>query len=343
MSIAKTKKAKVPGKRKLFTKKAKMKMNFKDPEYRIYFLKKLLNFVVGVAMFLMLAGLCYIILYPLIFCVSYAFRDPIDVSDATVILINKHWTLNNFVEGWNKTQTYLRFFESIKVALVPTILQVVSCALAGYGFARFKFKGRGILFGILLFTLIVPTQTIMIPLYMSYTDFDLFGLLRLTEFFTGEFAPISLTDKYAAFYVPAFFSFGIRGSLFVFIYRQFFSSFPKELEEAAYIDGCNAMTTFTKILVPNAIPAFTTVFLFSLVWYYNDVYYTSTLAGSKETMAIMLDNIASYFDNSYTTNSFLFIPIQRAIMVMYMLPLLVLFLVAQRKFIESVERTGVIG
>ena len=342
MSIVKTKKSKVSGKM-IPVKKAKPKMDFKNPEYRSYFINKLLGIIVNIGLFVMLAGLCYIILYPLVFCVSYAFRDPIDVQDATVVLINKHWTLNNFVEGWKKTHTLLRFFESIKVALVPTLFQVVSCAIAGYGFARFKFKGRGLLFGLLLFNLIVPSQTIMIPLYMSYTDFDLFGLLKISEFFTGEFTPISLTDRYAAFYIPAMFGFGLRGSLFVFIYRQFFSSFPKELEEAAYIDGCNAMSTFTKILIPNAGSAFTTVFLFCLVWYYNDVYETSMLAGSKETMAIMMDNLEGYFDQSFTSNRFLFIPIQRAIMVMYMFPLLVLFIVAQRKFIESVERTGIIG
>ena len=128
--------------------------------------------VVGLAIALVLIGLSYIILYPLIFCISYAVRDPIDVYDSTIILLPKHFTINNFFEAWDFMDYGTALINTFNTAVWPTLLRVVVCSLAGYGFARFNFRGKNLLFILLIFTMIVPPQTINITLYVSFRYFD---------------------------------------------------------------------------------------------------------------------------------------------------------------------------
>lgn len=306
------------------------------------------GFIAKIFIGLIIIGLSYIILYPLIFALSQAVRDPIDMYDSTVILIPKNFTLNNFVEAWNFLEYGRVFINTVNVALWPTLLQVIMCSLAGYGFARFKFKGKGILFALLIFTLIVPPQTINISLYVNFRYFDPFAM------FTGfnalgliETPYQDLTSSLWSFILPALFAAGLRSGLFVFVYRQFFSGFPKELEEAAYIDGCGAIKTFVRILVPNAVPAFTTVFLFSLVWYWNDYYTVPMFMPEMETLPMVMDSMRSELTSTTSpyagTNKFELFPIWRAGLVLYIAPLFLMFLVLQRRFTESIERTGIVG
>ena len=115
------------------------------------------------------------------------------------------------------------------------------------------FPGRDLLFMFVLFTFIVPPQTIIVPLFILYRE-------------------LGWIDTFLPFTVPAFFSHGLRGSLLVLIFRQFFKRQPYELEEAAAIDGCSPLRTFAQIMLPLARPALLVVFLFSLVWHWNDYY-----------------------------------------------------------------------
>lgn len=331
---------------KLKGKMLSFKNNFNKQDKARTIGQKLLKIVFAIMLIILLVGLSYIILQPLLFIISMAFKDPIDFDDKTIFLINKHWTLGNVKaildnEGlafWKSLGT------SFMTSVIPTLLTVVSCSLAGYGFARFKFRGKGILFGCLLFTIIVPIQTIIIPIYMNYAQFSFFGIMKVISSVVEGFQPyINLTDTYWVFYLPAILCFGIRGSLFVFIYRQFFSSFPAELEEAAYIDGCGPVATFVRILIPNAIPAILTVTLFSLVWYYNDIYQTNMFMANKRTLAMAIDQFKGFWSIKIQSTAHLYVPYQNALLIMFMTPLIILFIVAQRKFIEGVERSGIVG
>lgn len=321
----------------------------KKTDKRLWF-NILTKFFGKLAVTIILLGLAYVILYPLIYCISQSIRDPMDVYDPTVIYIPKNFTFNNFIEAFDFLDYTRLLINTVNVSLWPTLLQLVTCALCGYGLARFNFKLKGLLFALVLITFIVPPQTISITTFTTFRYFDPFyvcsglqmtGVLPLPENY------IELTDSLWSFILPALFASGLKSGLFIFVYRQFFRGVPKELEEAAYIDGCGSIQTFIKIIVPNAVPAFVTVFLLSLVWYYND-YYTIPLFLPK--MEILSTNLSNMFTNMTGTGQpyanvdpQLVFPIWRAGIILYILPLLVIFLLFQKKFTESIARSGIVG
>lgn len=306
------------------------------------------KFIGNLAIALILIGLCYIILYPLIYSISQAIRTQADMYDTTIIYIPKHFTLENFKSAWQVLDFSNALKNTFNISFWPTILQVCSCALAGYGFARFKFRGKNILFFLVLITIIVPPSTIMVPLYTNFRQFDPLYIATAMNAMGWISEPyLELTDSLWCFILPALFAAGLRSGLFVFVYRQFFSGFPKELEEAAYIDGCGAMKTFLRILVPNALPAFTTVFLFCIVWYWNDYYTVPMFLPNVDTLPSVLGNMHSNmtgYGGAYAGQDAISLyPILRAGIVLYIAPLLITFIVLQKKFTESIARTGIVG
>ena len=284
----------------------------------------------------LVSGLCFVILYPIFFKLSMAFKLRSDMMDPSVLWIPKHFTLDNIkfaAETLNYAET---FFNSLFISVVTTLLQVVSCALAAFGFARLKFKGSGFLFGLVVFTIIVPSQTLMIPTYLNYRFFDLFGLIGL--FNGGE--GLNLLDSYWPFILQAATGMGIKSGLFIFIFRQFFRGIPKELEESAYMDGCGVFMTFWRIMLPNAVPAIITVLLFSFVWMWNDSYFVSLLLTRIKVLSTMLPTMwtATQFEDPLFAYM-----IKNTGELLFIAPVLILYMFVQRYFVESVERTGIVG
>lgn len=306
------------------------------------------KFVGKLAVTLILLGLSYVILYPLIYCISQAIRLPSDMYDPRVIYIPRHFTWQNLKDAWDFLEYPRILMNTINVSLWPTLLQLCTCALAGYGFARFKFKGKGLLFGLVILTFIVPPQTISVTTYTTFRYFDPFYVASGLNLVGAIPEPyLDITDTLWSFILPALFASGIKSGLFIFVYRQFFRGFPKELEEAAYIDGCGSFETFIKILVPNSIPAFVTVFLLSLVWYYNDYYTVPLFLPQTEVLSSslsdMLTNMTTVGGLYAGVDELSIYPIWRAGIILYILPLLLVFLIFQRKFTESIARSGIVG
>ncbi|MBQ7934941.1 MAG: carbohydrate ABC transporter permease [Clostridia bacterium] len=299
----------------------------------------------GIAVALILMGLSYIILYPLIYSVAQAIRTGADMYDTTIIYIPKHFTLENFSKAWTAMNFEAAFANTFHISFWPTIMQVCTCALAGYGLARFKFKGKGILFFLVVLTIIIPPSTIQISQYVSFRYFDPVWLASAAHAFEWIEEPyFDLTDSLWSFILPALFGAGLKSGLFVFVYRQFFSGFPKELEEAAYIDGCGAMKTFLRILVPNTTPAFITVFLFCITWYWNDYYTVPLFLPNADTLPSVLDGLYKSMQTTFTGEDVITLyPVLRAGILLYIAPLLTVFLLFQKKFTESIARSGIVG
>jgi len=299
--------------------------------------------------FVLVTGISFIILYPIFMKISIAFKDKIDIYNSTVVWIPQNWTLENFqlvfkVMDYPKVMT-----SSILVSGAVMILQAASCALAGYGFAKLRFWGSGVLFALVIFTILVPPQTIMIPTYMIFKEFDLFGIISLIK---GK--PISLIDTYWPFFLTAVTGAGLKTGLYVYIFRQFFRGLPREIEEAALVDGAGVFKTFTRIMLPNAIPALVTVMLFSFVWQWNDTYYTSLFLNNANLISIKLQtvgaSITSYLQiaagvtaNTGQADPFYLSMLINTCMLLTIAPLIILYLFVQRHFVESVERTGLVG
>lgn len=288
--------------------------------------------------FFILAGLGFIIMYPLIYMVSCAFRDKSDMNDPTVMWITRYYTLDIIKETAAAMGFPDTLINTAVLNLGCSLVQVISCAVTGYGFARFRFRGRGLLFGIVIMMIIVPPQVISIPLYDQFRHFGIKGV-----------AELNLIDSMAAMYLPAAAGNGIRSGLMILIFRQFFRELPRELEDAAAIDGCGAFRTFIEIMLPNSAPALLTVFLFSVVFYWNDYYVGSSFFTENQTIAIMLKNLDAQLKIELFGNASVNTGVRELIVwkeagcLLSIVPVLLLYVIMQRYFTEGIERSGLVG
>lgn len=305
--------------------------------------KRIIGVVWPIFRFLILFGMCFVILYPMIFMLSTAFRPNEQMNDPSIVWIPKSFTLQNIKDTYRIMSYGSTVMTTVRLNLIASLLQVVTCSITGYGFARFEFKGKNILFAIVIAMILVPPQIITIPMYLQYAFFDLFGIIPL--FNGGE--TITLINSGWTMYLPAMFANGIRAGLFILIFRQFFRGLPKELEDAAYLDGCGPFKTFIKVMVPNARTSFLTVFLFSIVWYWNDYYVSSSFFTKNDTIALMLRNLDAELTSRLFNNQS---PGIRAMIVwlesgciLTIAPILIMYIFLQKYFIEGVERSGLVG
>ncbi len=287
--------------------------------------------------FVILTSLGFVIIYPLIYMVSCAFRDKADMTDPTVMWIPHRLTLSVIRE----TITAMDFWNTLKNTVLLNIgcslVQVCSCAVTGYGFARFEFRGKNILFGIVVMMILVPPQIISMPLYSLFRHFGF-----------GDFS-LNLINNMLTMYLPAITGNGIKSGLMILIFRQFFAGLPRELEDAAYIDGCSPFRTFVQVIVPNALPAFLTVFLFSVVLYWNDYYVSSTFFTNNQTVALMLKNLDTELKiNLFDSASVDIDPREQIVWkeagcLLSITPMLIMYIFLQKHFTEGIERSGITG
>lgn len=301
-----------------------------------------LKIIKGIFLFCM----CFVVLYPLIYMTSVSFRSPSDLYDPTVIWIPKNWTLDNYKTVFETINFSKILRQTVVLALVPTILNVAVCSFVGYGFARFNFPFKGLMFSLVIFTIVVPSQTIAIPLFAQYYAFDFFGLGQIGRIFTGSPFTINILNTNWTFYIPSAFAMGIRSGLFIYIFRQFFRGMPKEIEEATYTEGCGIFRTFVNIITPNAVPAFVSCFLFSFVWHWNEYYLTNLYFNDVRTLSTALGSLKDTLNSmgmDIWTDPYVVVAQLQAGCVITILPLILVFLLLQGKFTESIDKTGLVG
>ncbi|MCL2697414.1 MAG: carbohydrate ABC transporter permease, partial [Oscillospiraceae bacterium] len=247
---------------------------------------------------LLLFGLCFLILQPLLNKLSLSFMSERDLFDSTVINIPREFTLGNY----ELTATLLDFFPSLLktflMALAVGILQVASCTFVGYGFARFQFPLKKLWFTFVMFLILIPPQTILSSLYLHFAMFDIFGIFRLTA---G--APLNLIDSPVPYLMMSMTCMGLKNGLYIYMLRQYFRGVPKELEEAAYVDGCGKLKTFFRIMLPDARAIITSCFLFSFVWQWTDSLFTNMFLRSMNLLSTSVQSIPltlqSYYQNQF--------------------------------------------
>jgi multiple sugar transport system permease protein len=281
--------------------------------------------VLRTAVLLLLVDVAFIFIMPILRLFSTSLMHVMDLYDPTVVWIPRRWAFENYSRAYAALEYALSFKNTALVAGVCAILQTISCAIVGYGFARFRFPGRDRLFMLVLFAMIVPPHAIIIQLFILFAD-------------------LHWLESYWPFIVPSAVGMGLRGALFVFIFRQFFKGMPWELEDAAMIDGAGPFRVFFNIMLPPAQPAIVVVFLFSLVWHWNDVLEPSIYLSRAEKFFLpqRLSIVEAALANlqlrgMWGTGTIM------ASALLVILPLLVLYLFTQRYFVESIERTGLIG
>ena len=279
-------------------------------------------------------GLGFVLLYPIIYMLSVAFRPVEQMSDPSVIWISKSFTLNNFKEVFQVMDMPRTFFNSVIISIVSAMLQVMSCTLTGYALARFKLKESGIVFFIVLFSIIVPMQTLTVPTYLTFKNFSFFGLF-----------PVNLLNTMGVYFLPAALGMGLKSGLFIFVLRQSFKGLPTELEEAAKLDGCGVFGTFIRIMIPLSVTTMLTIFIFSVVWHWNDYYYGTMYMSGIKTLATSLANLQMSLKSIGIEifDPFELVTRLQSGSFVLIVPVLTLYIFIQKKFVEGVERTGITG
>ncbi len=298
----------------------------------------------NIGFFLLVAGLCFVLLYPILYMLTMAFRPMAEGIDPSVIWVSKSLTLDNIKLAWEVLDFGNTLKNTLTIHIPSSLLQVAVCATAGYGFARFNFKGRGLLFALVLLTVMVPPQLTIIPLARNLAYFDFFGLGRIVGLF-GVNGTVNLLNTPAPFYVLAAFGTGIKAGLFIFIFRQFFRGLPRELEEAALIDGCGFFAAFVRVILPNAGAVSVSAVILSVVWYWNDYYYTSVLSPGMRTVSMALSGMGTLYEqvfNQRAQEHETAILLQAGALLV-ILPILIMYIVLQRKLVQGMERSGLVG
>ncbi len=299
------------------------------------------TFLYKVFRFALLLGVSYVAIFPVLKMVSASLTEAETYYNGSGGFIPDLATFENFINS----QSYFKYFNHAKVTAVITITcticSVFVCSLIGYGLGRYKFKGSKLVYAAVLFTIIMPIQTVQLPLIYYYRWFDFFGIGKLIGLFTGEALTINLLPNLGRFIVPALFGVGLKAGIFIFLFQSFFASMPKDLEEAAKIDGCNPFKIYWKVMLPNIIPVLVTVTLLSLIYYWNDSLVTgmyklnmgTPLMPEVETLVTLKVGASELTAMRRDVEYY-------SILLLSVLPMIFVFLVCQKFFVECMDRSG---
>lgn len=283
--------------------------------------------------YVILIDTAYIYLRPLFYMVTEMLKSPKDLVDPAVTWVPTSFYFQHLADAFHGIHYLKSFAVSLGLSLTNSLFAVVFCSVAGFAFARLQFPFKNTLFVLLLFAFILPQQITIMPLITVYTELGLYNTVW----------PILL---------PALLGHGLKGALFVIIFRQFFSTLPKELEEAARMDGAGVFRLYYRVMLPLAKPAMLVVFLFSFVWMWNDSYLSGMYMPKPEFPSVpplsagiqALNSYIAYLQENPPPNIKMIYPepIRMAAFFLAILPPLVLYAVSQRWFIEGVERSGLV-
>lgn len=266
----------------------------------------------------MLLGVGLLMVYPLLFMFFGTFKGNQELLSSLSLWPNT-FDLSGYVKGWQGTgqYTFTHFYKNTFLLVLPTVLlTLISSTLVAYGFSRFCYKGRGFLFMLMLSTLMLPETVTIIPKFILFSKLEWF-------------------NTYLPFIIPAAFS---SNAFFVFMMVQFFRGIPRELDEAAKIDGCNSLRILIEVLVPLLTPVLFSVGIFQFMWTWNDFFnaliYISNVGVFPLSLALKMsiDVSSGVKWNEVLSMSFLAI-----------LPSVIIFFLAQKYFVEGIATTGIKG
>lgn len=293
--------------------------------------------LVRLVFFILLLGFAYVILYPFLFKITAAFMSKDDLFDPLVNLVPRHWVLDNF-KAVLKTEHFAEgFFNMALYALVVGVLTTASAAFVGYGLARYRFPCRKLVMAMVILTMIVPTQTIRLSLFSTFRYFDVFGIAQLI---TGH--TIQLTNTIWPFVILSVTCLGFRAGIYIILMRQYYVSIPKELTEAAYVDGAGPFCTFFRVVLPMAKAMLIVVFALSFSWQWTDVFYTGTLSGNEPMLQNIIQTLASVTQGG-SSEYYYYIVLANTAALMAIIPLLLIYVLLQRRIIQGIERSGLVG
>ena len=321
-------------------KKGRIKKAFQDPYQRMLLGNDIKKFALTIMQIAIIVGVSYVILSPVIGMFVNSISGDKDAMNPMVFIFPEYPTLEKYKIVLEIMDYWPTIAKNILYVLSLTIIQVMVCSMVGYGFARFDFPFKKLLFGMVVVMIVIPSYTIKLPLYVTFRNFDPVGLV--TAIF-GK--PKNLMGTPWPMYIMSILGCGVRSGLYIYIFNQFFRGLPKEIEEAAFVDGAGMWYTYFRIMLKNASPAVITVTVYSLVWQFNDSFYSNLFLVSEDIIiAKKISTLASVIAGEY---KILNVTLQdlylHAGILLVLLPIVLIYLLLQRYFIEGVERSGIVG
>ncbi len=313
-----------------------------------FFIKKVIFFIFKIVL---LVGVSYVILYPYITKIFGSFMSPSDFKDVTVVLISKNPTFDQYKYIVLENDYFLSLLNTFLISASVALIQTLVCALVAYGLAKFKFKGNNILFFIVIFTMMVPQESIQ---YAMQRFFVRFGTSNPIGYLLNAMGIIEdgFINSLAPLYIMSVAGLGFKNGLFIFMLRQFFKGVPDELEESAYVDGSSTFRTFFNIILPISVPMLITVFIFAFAWQWTDEFYASGTSifylasyWSSDDAIKLISNIAKMPESlkGVSNLSMYESAVKGTGSILIVLPLIIVYLFVQNKIVEGVERSGIVG
>jgi len=287
-----------------------------------------------IIIYLLLFLMGFIFIFPLLTMLSTSAMSLADLLDSSVRWLPTRFYTRNFEDALRSMDFWNSLWRSIVFVGVPAILQTAVCAITGYGFARYNFRGKKVMLVILVLTFILPPQILMMPIYLLYFNMGLLGSMW-------------------AFTLPAVLGQGFQSAIMVLIFYQFYTQIPTVLTEAAELDGASQLKIFWFLGIRSALPAIIVVFSFSFVFYWNDTALTTLYLGTSTTgvgsqwttLQLELSRISDTFGANMPTGQSgnLNEGIRFAGTLLSILPLFFLVGFLQRHLVESIDGAGITG
>ncbi len=304
--------------------------------------------VIAIFRFVLLLGISYIILYPFISKIANSFMSPADFIQNDVKLIPKFPTINNYKYLIIENHYFEALLNSFILSFVCAAIQMFIAAFVGYGFAKFKFKGKGVAFLLVILTMIVPHQIIRPIMIQKFVYFDIFGLFKATGLYSALGLTQGLYNTYAPLIILSLTGLAFKNGLFIFLMRQFYRGVPDELEESSSIDGYGTFKTFFKIILPISVPMLTTVFILAFAWQWTDIFYVETFMPDSQNLLLTNNEFWSYMPQTleamkdqagtmvqYYTNAVVY-----TATLLVVIPLVILYIFCQRKLVQGIAQSG---
>ena len=282
--------------------------------------------IIYLARLLILTIVGYIVLYPFFYMLVTAIKDIDAMLDVEHIWIPVTYSLKSFKEIFELLNFGTALKQTFLVQILSAAIETFVCAFVAYGFARFKFKGKPVCTFFLILSLLVPIQMYSLSMSVNYRNLHLFN----TPF---------------VYWLPSLLGVGIRSGMMIFIYQQFFVNLPKELEDAAYIDGAGPVRTYFSIALPSSSVVLVTVSVLSFVWHWNEYYLASlTFLSDSAPLAMVLSFLKVYLKQVGIYEGWPeYASLVSAACLMYLIIPLILYMIFQRKFVRSIDRVGITG
>ena len=275
----------------------------------------------GILIGLLIAG-GIVMIVPFLWMISTSLKTRAEVFAVAPTLLPAQPRWENYGEMWNTLPFGHFFVNSLKLAGLNTIGQLISCSMAAFAFSALRFRFRGPLFGLLLVTLIIPFQVVLVP------NFILYRLLP---------HPFSVSGNWIGTQEPLWVGAFLGGAFGTFLLRQFFLTIPRDLGDAARVDGANPWQIYRHIYVPLAMPALATLAIFTFMWSWND--FINPIIYLRDVESFTLTAGLSLFQGQYVGKW----PLLMAGALVSVIPMIVLFVVAQRHFVRGIALTGIKG